>query len=922
MSKNVTLWNGRVVTVSDDQAAAVVANGEGAHETTADETGGAEYGRHEAAIHANHAMGGVDSVGDVLTGGAAQLLFGKEANDQASEGLADTLTFGAYGKAKDALSDDETVHQNQAARQAQGGARLFGNLAGVAINPAGVLGDAGVAVKGAEALGLGKMAGRAVEGAALGVGGHISDSSVTGDPLTIEGTLQAAGVGGVMGVGFGALGDKLFGGAERAQKAIAEAKGVAEDIGVAQKGQTVFSKDSPTQTIWNEVQDAQKAAVDTVSKNNSAFTKAQSAYEDALQPEKLNSTIAGFEKAQKSILKEATEANAEALAAAQEGNKAFDAADAAYQKSLTPEALGKSISQMEKAAADIEKGIKETTAASATPPASHRQWADVDPANQYSDALPPRTPYDTAQSLRDAAAKAKRAVKIGDPDVAASILGDGRRAAATDGHAVLADAVKSPEELGLARVPEPTPEVPEVVNTMRQRLDKAKLAVRMGKHEAAMDILTDLKSEAEGTTNAPLPELSTSPQAQGLSLKPEMENTLPSDLKQFARQHPSTVARMANQMNPDTAASFQKLADELGVSADDGIAGIHAKLKNYAWTIDDVGAKEAAAKAAAKAADSGQGILGWLGTQSKKAIKYTAARAADVGGPLGAFTRTIGGEATGAALNKAEDAVLGSSLMEGKAGLKASINNTLAKYGVPGSKVARALGPIAAVLSQSFPTGKKDPEPDMRVRANNRMKDFIAAQQSGPDTLYNLFTPMMGHPADLTLKFHQAVMNQLNYLVSTGPKDPGTDHTMFKSDWLPSHEQAIELAHRIEAVIDPLKAIARSVSGDGHPAGAEALNACWPATMGEFASQVTFAQPILAGLTHRTTGGYSQLLGIPASPLQDPAVIASLQGMYMQSNNQAAQGSPSGSPSAPRSPGRPAAVQSAVAGSSVAALTQ
>jgi hypothetical protein len=165
------------------------------------------------------------------------------------------------------------------------------------------------------------------------------------------------------------------------------------------------------------------------------------------------------------------------------------------------------------------------------------------------------------------------------------------------------------------------------------------------------------------------------------------------------------------------------------------------------------------------------------------------------------------------------------------------------------------------------------------------------------------------------------VLNAVMHLASTLPQDPGIDRTMFSSGFTPNYEQAIELAHRIEAVMDPITAIIRTISGKGHPAGAQTLGAAWPATLSELAGQLTFAQPIVGDLTHAQSRGYSMLFNHPMSGLQDPGVVATLQGMYL----------PQGSPSSPTSqhptrrptggaPGRPAAVQSQVAGSSVSQL--
>jgi hypothetical protein len=88
---------------------------------------------------------------------------------------------------------------------------------------------------------------------------------------------------------------------------------------------------------------------------------------------------------------------------------------------------------------------------------------------------------------------------------------------------------------------------------------------------------------------------------------------------------------------------------------------------------------------------------------------------------------------------------------------------------------------------------------------------------------------------DIQFKAHQMVVGAMNHLAQMAPKDPGLDTTLRGSDHRPSVAESVAFAHRIEAVVDPMAAIERSVTGDTHPAATETLWAVWAPLMEEFA---------------------------------------------------------------------------------------
>ncbi len=259
------------------------------------------------------------------------------------------------------------------------------------------------------------------------------------------------------------------------------------------------------------------------------------------------------------------------------------------------------------------------------------------------------------------------------------------------------------------------------------------------------------------------------------------------------------------------------------------------------------------------------------------------------------------------------EGLLGGALLSARQGLQSRVAGIVSKYGAAAASAARSLPPIITNLGVSaIDRRTKDPAVGIQKLALNRMAEIRQLAMNAPNSSYTAVQPMMGDPSNAALKIHQKVVGAMAYLSNSLPRDPGIDTTMNGSNWLPSHEDSVALAHRIEAVFDPTQSIARALSGDAHPAAAEALNVVWPSTMSEFAGELSLNMP--KGLTYNQTNGYSTLLQTPMSGMQDPIVVNQLQGLYLPkpSSSQAQQ------PSGPV--GRPPAVQSEVAGSNVSKL--
>lgn len=800
---NVTLWDGKVVSVPEADAARLTAA-----RTAVPLTGGENAKLVEARDNADSSSGIVEGL------------------KAAGEGALDTATLGGYGKLREAV-DPEGARDSQVRAQERPGMRLAGEVATM-FAPTGALGDVAKGASEITGLGLasrtgaalGGSAGRLAEGAILGAGSHIASTNVTGDSLTIAGTAEAAGIGGLLNVGIGLAADKLTGAGTRAI-ASREAQGAAEsqatkaadqlkqDHLFAEQGEKTFAKDSPVSDRYREFYDAQTTA----------------------------------QKAEVS------------------------------------------------------------------------QWKDTEKANDKLDDF-----LDSTEDFGKLRAKfAKAQNEIRSKYVQRGMAGDVAHMEATG--ISFEDMVKQKEMAGA------------FLSETDKQLNEAAKLWRGGSKVEAVQALQTVRSQLGQTfVDISVPDIIDVP----IPRYPEpVQVEVPRDLPGFQRMHKETIANLANQLDPEAAGLFGKVAEEAGwkqgASPGETLDAVHSKLGEYASTMNklETAAAEQRANAAVKRAMGGEEtgnkapITAWLQRFTRNAAVNTAGMVAfhGLGGGIpGVIAAAAGRQVAQSAATAVEDGLLGSALVAAKEGVRTKVRDVIANYGIPSARKLSALGPVTAYLAAKIPGGERDPERDQRKQAANRAEELRQLQRLTPDAMFLTIEGMLGHPADIGPKLHAFVMNAVNYLTMTAPKDTGTDTTMWSSKWTPAWHESVAFAHRIEAVMDPFKAIARAISGGGHQAATEALHTVWGDVMSETANEVALNAPTLKGLTYEQGGAYSTLFGVKLTGLQEPVVITAIQGLYIQAGA-APQPSPGNPRRGSKPPGRPAAVQSPLAGSSPTALT-
>lgn len=749
----------------------------------------------------------------------------------AVQGGADTLSGGAYGRV---LTPEEKM-EYQGRAEARPYSRMAGEF-GAMLLPVGAPGAAAKIGEAATSF-AGRAVGRFAEGAALGAVGKVAETNVTGDPLTIEGVVESAGIGGILNYGVGKVADKLIGASGKASVAISKAEQEAADVTTAENWGELLKKPPPS---WNEVRDAVRVNRQAENKLARDIDSETKKYDGFVKSKRMGKAIDNVGEVVRDIRGRYSGLAPEAAV--------VDAEASLIEKSLT---LGK--------------------------------------AGEGGPTKPPISP-ELDVRLKDFEARRSRAYQM---------WGGGW--SNEGGHWKLSPGSPPDYEGAMA-------ELRSMQGELRQQFPKA-------------------SSKLSDLPNPPRTPVETSDAV-----------ALPTSPRQFARMHADSIETLASDLqrweaggNTTASEAIGRFADDMGLqrgaSTAETFAAVRQTLGDYTSAIERAETVSAAEDA------KGPGLISWARKTSKRMAQYSAARGVDVGGWKGAAARTIVGSAVGYAMDGTEGALLGATMLNGKLGIRSKMQNLVAKYGArvgqtvetygakAGLTVAQGharssdLGNVTDMLGRSFPSGAPDPETDPRKQAINRIREVTAMQATAPDATYLAMEHAMGHPSDVAWKIHSLVNGAVQYLGMTAPKDPGLNVHMFESNWTPSWTQTMEFAHRLEAVVDPLKAIARSLAGDGHPAATETLWTVWQAMMQQGTHEIGMATQQLNGITYERASAYSQLFRVPLTALQTPQIATLLQGLYLPKPEQGGQTSaPSKHPV-----GRPAAVQSSLAGSTPAA---
>lgn len=805
----------------------------------------------------------------------------------AAIGAADTMTFGGASVAAGVIGGEDFRKDLAESAEAHPVAYGVGALGGalVPFGAAELAGDIGRGVtegvgrlggvtESAGRLGAGEFAansaGRFVEGAVFGAGGEVARTQLAGDPLTIEGFVEGAGLGGIMNVGIGAIADGLTNvGRKAAARELEETtarNAFQAELEDATQGERIFSN-SGAGDSYETLREAVGGVEKRMTDEWKAVETANDKYDEFLGSREQWGKLRGeFSKAE---------------------NKARESF---AERKVNEKTIAR----------EIEKTYTELHEFPEGP--EGREWqGEVYPTMQDANAAHAAAAKEWKQGLDETIEVAIRNAKM--------------------------PVGRTPEQVALAR---------RALSDLAKRRQSAEIMWGSGDKAGALKALTDVGDDMTKVFGheIPIPKVPEMPPVR--YTLPEWQK-MPKDLEALSRLRHEDWGKLAGRMDqnePSIQAALERLVGDVGVKPLDNAPGTFSalaeRLSAYRGSIDSLESR--AAKAAAEtAAKPRSPIMEWVVKQGKGMVRNAAgykAFQATGGGWMGAAAGSLARGTVGSAMNFAEakimglgneDAALAAVMGFAKANLGSKIRHLVAKYAEPTARRLSRLGPVTSYLSTRFLSSEVDREKDPRKQTLNRIKEVMAAAQNAPDTSYAAVSQlgMLGHPADLGFKTHAHTVKAIQHLADTAPKDPGTAMSFSgESFWNPPVTDSMAWAHRYEAVLEPLKAIARMLSGDGHPAAVESLWYAWPATMAAVAEELVYAAPDVP----LTRGGPGQILGL-STGTRNPVIATALQGHYLPQPEEGQGQGQGGSQSSGRPSGRPGAVgPNPVANTNVTAL--
>lgn len=202
--------------------------------------------------------------------------------------------------------------------------------------------------------------------------------------------------------------------------------------------------------------------------------------------------------------------------------------------------------------------------------------------------------------------------------------------------------------------------------------------------------------------------------------------------------------------------------------------------------------------------------------------------------------------------------------------------------------VVRAGGPRGLALYQSA-TGHLTEEADLREAFANRSKELRELAVAGKDRLFAFAQQLSaaGHP-DFAYALYQAASKASDAIVTRLPKDPPGTRWGTEYLWDAPAEQIEVFAQEYAAAITPIAFIQEMAEDPAgvHPSAVQTLRDAWPNVYDDFRAQA-LVQIGVTGTKNMDRGqlqALSVILDVPLDPTMTPEFIAGQQAMYMPQN--------------------------------------
>ncbi len=284
----------------------------------------------------------------------------------------------------------------------------------------------------------------------------------------------------------------------------------------------------------------------------------------------------------------------------------------------------------------------------------------------------------------------------------------------------------------------------------------------------------------------------------------------------------------------------------------------------------------------------------------------------------------VGGSAAAYELGGAlAGAITGGGLLAGVAGVKAAVVGKIAsgvvKYG-PGigtgvKKIGARVDPLYTRIDGTIDARQEDKDRKKALKA--RIDEINAIGPGAKDAAFFAVQPLMGEYPEFAKGLHDAFVTAFNGLITFIPRDPGLATSRGKSLWSPSDVQMRQTEKALSVFHDPIGAIESILNGAADVIVVKALKTMYPPLYEEMRNGLVSKMmdpAFLNSLSYADQARLAIMTEIPLHSSFTPRSIAQSQSIYAR----ASQNRPAPTNSGGGSGGRPQKMEPPTAGQSLA----
>lgn len=268
---------------------------------------------------------------------------------------------------------------------------------------------------------------------------------------------------------------------------------------------------------------------------------------------------------------------------------------------------------------------------------------------------------------------------------------------------------------------------------------------------------------------------------------------------------------------------------------------------------------------------------------ARKASAYAKHMGMGVGGSAAAYE--LGGALAGA--------ITGGGLIAGVAGVKAAVMGRIAsgvmKYG-PGigkgvKKVGGRVDPLFTRIDGTIDARREDSDRKKALKA--RIDEINALGPGVKDAAFFAVQPLMGEYPEFAKGLHDAFVTAFNGLIQFIPRDPGLSFNRGKSNWSPTDIEARTFEKALSVFHDPIGAVDSILTGVADMIVVKALKTMYPPIYEEMKNGLISKMmnpEFMNSLSYEDQARLFITTEIPTHSSFTPRSIAQSQSVYARAN--------------------------------------